>query len=171
MSIAARAQSLLVDVNRPGNMIRRMYDFVSPLPGGTALFSRLVGQAAPYTGSMGARVEEVREGYARVKLRDRRAVRNHLNCIHAVALANLAELTGNLALAYSLPSDARFIVAGMNIEYLHKARGTITAETHCPVPDTSDKQTYPVLVVLRDRDGTEVVRATLQSLVGPKKPA
>ena len=65
---------------------------------------------------------------------DRRAVRNHLDCVHAIALANLAELAGNVALAYSLPDDARFIVSGMEIEYLKKARGMITAIGESPVP-------------------------------------
>jgi uncharacterized protein (TIGR00369 family) len=169
MSIATRAQSILVDVNRPGNMIRSAWQRLGPIPGGKRLFSALVGQAAPYTGTMGASVLDLREGYARVRLRDRRAVRNHLGCVHAVALANLCELTGNLAMAYSLPDDARFIVAGMNIDYLKKARGPITGETECPVPSSSAKTTYEVPVVLRDERGEEVAKAVLRTQVGPKK--
>ena len=76
--------------------------------------------------TIGAVVRELGDGYSKVTLADRRAVRNHLSCVHAVALANLVELTGNMALAYSLPDDARFIVAGMRLDYVKKARGTIT---------------------------------------------
>lgn len=169
MSIASRAQGLIVDVDRPGNMIRGLYERLASLPGGKRLFGRLVGEAAPYTGTIGARVIELREGHARVAMADRRAVRNHLRCVHAVALVNLAELTGNLAMAYSLPDDARFIVAGLSIEYLKKARGPITAETECPVPTTSAKETYEVPVSLRNAAGEEVARAMLQTLVGPKR--
>jgi uncharacterized protein (TIGR00369 family) len=169
MSIATRAQALIVDVDRPGNMIRTMWDRLAGLPGGKRLFARLVGQAAPYTGTIGAEVVELREGYARVVLRDRRAVRNHLRCVHAVALANLAELTGNLAMAYSLPDDARFIVAGLSVDYLKKARGKITGETDCPVPTSHEERTYEVAVSLRDETRVEVARATLRTLVGPKK--
>ncbi|MFI5302021.1 MAG: DUF4442 domain-containing protein, partial [Polyangiales bacterium] len=98
------------------NVVRDLWDATHRLPGGRLAFSLAVGRAAPYTGSIGARVEELRRGHARVILRDRHAVRNHLDCVHAIALANLAELTGNIALAYSLADDARFIVAGMSIE-------------------------------------------------------
>jgi len=40
---------------------------------------------------------------------------------------------GNVALAYSLPDDGRFIVSGLEIEYVKKARGTITAIGESPV--------------------------------------
>ena len=169
MSLATRAQSFVVDVNRAGNIVRSAWNRLERLPGGKRLFSRLVGQAAPYTGTLGAQVCELREGYAKVTLRDRRRVRNHLGSVHAVALANLAELTANVAMAYTLPDDARFIVAGMSIEYVKKARGVITGESNCPVPQSSEKQTYEVPVVMRDAQGDEVARATLFSLVGPKK--
>lgn len=141
---------------------------MSGLPGGRRLFSAMVGRLAPYTGSIGAVVEALEIGFSRVKMEDRRAVRNHLRSIHAIALANLAELTGNVALAYSLPDDGRFIVAGMDIEYLKKARGTLTAECECPVPPDASRAEYDVSVSIRDADGDEVAKATLRSLVGPK---
>ena len=169
MSLASRAQAVFVDVNREGNFVRKLWDRVVGLPGGKVLFSRLVGQAAPYTGSMGATVIELGEGHARVAMPDRRKVRNHLNCVHAIALTNLAELTGNVAMAYSLPDDARFIVAGLSIEYIKKARGTITGVWRCTVPTSSEKTTYEVEVSLQNSHGQEVALAKLQTLVGPKK--
>jgi acyl-coenzyme A thioesterase PaaI-like protein len=126
---------------------------------------------APYTGSIGAVVNVLKPGYAEVVLEDRRAVRNHLDCVHAIALANLAELAGNIALAYSLPDDARFIVSGFDIEYTKKARGTITAIGEPPVPRTAARQQYDVPVSLRDAAGDEVARVVLRTLVGPKQGA
>ena len=153
------------------NLIRQTWDLLTAVPGGKAVFSRLVGRMAPYTGTIGARVTALRTGHAEVQLEDRKAIRNHLSSIHAVALANLAELTGNVALAYSLPDDARFIVSGMSIEYLKKARGTLTATSDCPVPASSARREFEVPVSIRDASGDEVARAVLRSLVGPKPKA
>jgi uncharacterized protein (TIGR00369 family) len=160
----------LPDMEARGNVIRTAWDRLRDVPAGRGLMSALVGRAAPYTGTIGARVEELRDGYARVTMRDRPRVRNHLRCVHAVALANLAELTGNVAVAYSLPEDARFIVAGMSIEYLKKARGTITGVSEPPPVTSSDKREIEVAVRLEDTTGEVVARATLRTLVGPKRP-
>ncbi|HEY5952372.1 MAG TPA: hotdog fold domain-containing protein [Kofleriaceae bacterium] len=150
------------------NLIRQAWDLLSGVPGGKSVFSRLVGRMAPYTGTIHANVTVLRAGYAEVAMADKKSVRNHLDCVHAIALANLAELAGNIALMYGLPDDARFIVSGMEIEYVKKARGTIRAIGEAPVPRTSARAAYDVPVTLRDEAGEEVARAVLHSLVGPK---
>lgn len=153
------------------NAIRRAWDSLSPLPGGRRAFSRLVGTVAPYTGTLGAEVQELSIGHSLVRLTDRRAVRNHLRSVHAVALANLVELTGNLAVAYSLADDARFIVKGMNLDYLKKARGTLTARCDCDVPRDSERREIQIVVDVLDASGDVVTRGTLLTLVGPKRRA
>lgn len=154
-----------------GNMIKSAWNRLSGLPGGSYLFSKFVGRAAPYTGSIDAHIVSLEENYAKVVLHDRPAVRNHLRCVHAIALANLAELCGNVAVAYTLPDDARFIVAGMSIEYLKKARGTLIAESRPNIGKSSEKQEVEVLVEIRDKKGELCTRATLRTLIGPKKAA
>ena len=151
----------------PRNVLREAWRVLSRVPGGRTLFSRLVGRMAPYTSSIRATIVELRPGYAQVEMADRRAVRNHLDSIHAVALVNLAELCGNVALFYSLPEGSRFIVSGITIDYVKKARGTITAVSECPIPAPGVRAEYKVPVVLRDASGAEVAHAILRSLVGP----
>jgi len=159
----------VLDLDGDTNLIRASWDRLAPLPGGDRVFSKLVGRMAPYTGTIRARVVQLELGHSRVVMKDRPGLRNHLRSVHAVALANLAELTGNVALAYSMPDDARFIVAGMDLDYVKKARGTIEGRCDCPVPSSSERAEYMVPVTLHDPGGDVVVKATLRTLVGPKK--
>ncbi len=153
------------------NLVRDAWTLLSRMPGGRALFSRVLGRMAPYTGSISASVVELLPGRSEVHMQDRPRLRNHLDSLHAVALANLGELAGNIALAFSLPGDARFIVSGIEIEYVKKARGTIVAIGECAVPKSNARMTYDVMVSMRDGGGAEVATAVLHSLVGPKAPA
>jgi uncharacterized protein (TIGR00369 family) len=156
-----------LDSSGSHNAIRALWDRLRDLPAGPRLFSMLMSQAIPYTGSISARVLELRPGFARVAMADRAKLRNHLHSLHAVALANLAEYTGNLALAYSLPDGARFIVKDLSISYLKKARGRIVAECSCPVPTSSETHDYLLEVTLQDEQGETVTRAKLSTRVGP----
>lgn len=153
----------------PESIIREQWDRWSKRPGGKRIFSLLLGRVVPYTGSMGATVEELRPGYARATLRDRRRVRNHLRSVHAVALMNLAELATGLSLNYALPSDARSILKGLSIEYLKKARGTLTAEATAPVLADNAERDIVLDIGIRDAAGDVVATAKAHWLVGPRK--
>lgn len=154
-----------------GTWIREGWRTASRLPGGRKLFSRALGLAIPYTGSIGAEVLALEPGYARVKLEDRRAVRNHLASVHAIALCNLGELAGNLALVASLPDDARFIVTKLGIEFKKKARGQLVAECRCAPPASSERREYQLFVNVRNSSDEVVATVVLTTLVGSTRAA
>lgn len=153
----------------PEAAIREQWTRLSALPGGKRLFSLLLGRLVPYTGTIGARVEALGPGHARVVLRDRRRVRNHLRSVHAVALMNMAELATGLALNFALPADARSILKGLSMEYHKKARGTLTAEARAPVLADNGERDLEVTTEVRDAAGEVVATARAHWLVGPRK--
>ena len=145
------------------------WERLSRLPAGSRLFSLFLGQIAPYSGSIGARVEAIRPGYARVCLKDKRRVRNHLKSIHAIALVDLGEIATGLAVLSTLPANMRGIVLNIHADYLKKARGTLTAaaEFNLPAP-LQDNTTCEVEARLTDQSGETVTLVRATWLIGYK---
>lgn len=145
--------------------VMRWWSRLATLPAGRYLFSLLLGWFIPYTGTIHARVEELRPGQARLAMADRRRVRNHLNSIHAIALLNLGEVASGLAVFSALSADMRGILTEIRAEYLKKARGRLTAhaEFHPPeLAEDDDDRTCEVEAIIEDASGdtVTVVRAT-----------
>ena len=140
----------------PGARLRSLWIRLSPLPGGRWLFSRLLGKMVPYSGALGATVVQLDPGHVRVRLRDRRGVRNHLRSVHAIALSNLGELSTGLALLGALPPTVRGILTGIDTEYHKKARGLLEAEARCEVPEVAASIERVVEAEIRDTDGDVV---------------
>jgi len=125
---------------------------------GKQLFARAIALAVPYTGSIAPLVLELEAGRAKVQMRDRWSVRNHLRCVHAVALMNLGEATTGLAVMSLLPPGARGIVTELTMEYVKKARGTITGDARVEVPAGPGTHEFDVRGELRNSIGEVVAR-------------
>lgn len=158
-------------VPAPGQRLRSLWGRLSPYPGGKWLFSRILGRMAPYSGTIGALVEQLEPGYAKVSLADRRRVRNHLDSIHAVALVNLAEQASGLAVLMGLPSDVRGILTGLTITYLKKARGRLVAECRCAIPAVAGSIDYEAVATIKDSGEEVVAQAVARWRLGLTKPA
>ena len=138
-------------------------------PLGKWLFKRIIEHHIPYTGSIKADVQRLQPGYCEVKLCYRRSNTNHLNSIHALALSNLGEMTGGLAMMTGLDANIRGIVTGINTEYLKKARGDLLAKCTASIPTvTEPKTTHEVEAHIFDEANELVTRVTVQWLLSPR---
>ncbi len=140
------------------------------LPKGPQIFSRLLGMAVPYSGSIGAEIRELRPGFCKAVLRDRRAVRNHLRSIHAVAITNLGEMATGLAINSAIPKNHRGIVSKLETEYLKKSRGTLTVQAEIDlIPELKENTTYVVTASIYDASDSEVARVKATWIIGPSR--
>jgi len=140
-------------------------------PGGTWLFDRVLASTIPYTGTIRPRILELEPGRAVVELRDRRRVRNHLRSIHAIALANLAELTTGLALHAGMDPGIRAILVELTVEYRKKARGTLRSEATTQPVTSPEEREIAVEATVRDAAGDVVTVSRARWKVGPGDPS
>lgn len=153
----------------PGKVLLKLWCRLRPLPGGAWLFSRIFGWLVPYSGSVRSRVLVLEPGHAEVRIPDRRANRQHLGSIHAVALVNVAEQASGLALLSGLPDGIRGIVTQISMQYLRKARGPIRAVCHVAVPTVTTDTEFDVAAQCLDGSANVVAVATVRWRLGPER--
>ena len=129
---------------------------------GRWLFAKVICRKAPYFSSIKPRFLRFGPGACEVSLKKRRAVLNHLGTVHAIAVCNLAELGGGLAVDAALPETHRWIPKGMTVVYIKPATTDLTAIAICTLPEElPDSSDQVVTVDVRDTSNTVVFRAII----------
>jgi len=157
------------EVRGPGARLLSNWQRARRLPFGDQLFTWALGNMVPYTATIAPRVLELRPGFARVAMSDRRRVRNHLDSVHAIALANLGEFASGAAMITALPPDVRSIVTGLSIEYMKKARGALVAEARVTVPAVTGDVEHVVHADIHDQAGDLVACVDVRWRLSPRE--
>lgn len=98
---------------------------------GKTAFNTMISVVSPYSGSINPVVEEFDSNITKCYIHDNNSLRNPFNSIHALALANLGELTSGLLMMNHLQfNKQRGIITKISIEYYKKAKGKITSICH-----------------------------------------
>jgi acyl-coenzyme A thioesterase PaaI-like protein len=66
-------------------------------------------------------------GRCEVRIRNRRAIHNHLGTVNAIAMCCMAERAAGTMIDASLPPTHRWIPRGMTVDYLKKAATDLRA--------------------------------------------
>lgn len=149
----------------------KLYAKITRWPFGHWVFSRAVCFKAPFFGTIAPTITRLEDGRCEAVFKDRRAVRNHIGSVHAIALCNLAELCAGVMTDASLPKDMRWIPKGMTVSYLKRAKGRMHAVATPMIPIVSSGAGYdlPVSVDVTDAAGDTVFHAEIRMWMSPKK--
>lgn len=143
------------------------YQRISKLPFGNRIFSRLVTFIAPYFASIHPLIKDVRPGHCAILIKERRSIRNHIGTIHAIAMCNIAELAMGIVADVSIKPNLRWIPRSMKVEYLSKAKGTLTGI--CDIdPEIIVPGDVDVPVEVMNESGKIVFRAVITLYISEK---
>lgn len=102
---------------------------------------------------------------ATVSLKQRWALQNHIKTVHAIAVCNLIEMNMGLVAEASIPKHLRWLPMGMNVEYLKKATGKLTATSEIDPQTFFSLPKYPgevyVPVEVKNSEGVVVTKANV----------
>lgn len=150
------------------NRILKLQSQLIKKPFGKKIFSMILARYAPYFTTIKPYVIELRPNYIKASMRKRRAVHNHLKTVHAIASCNLCEFAAGILMETSIPKHRRWIPVGMTVEYIKKAKTDLTATCDLSSVDWNTVQEVPCEVSVKDKDGVEVVFATIRMRVSDK---
>lgn len=151
------------------NKLLHAYNQCAGLPFGKRIFSKLVCLKAPYFGTIKPIFHQLRPGGCVIRMKNRRAVHNHIGSVHAIAMCCLAELTAGTMLEVSLPPGMRWIPKGMRVEYRKIARTDLTAFCEIPAEELHQPGELPMTVRVEDVSSEEVFRAVIDMHISERK--
>jgi len=173
MQVGTKFKDLLsqlkIKQNSAMSPVLNIWKKLSPKPFGKWLFTRVICFKAPYFATISPRFEALRPGYARVSMKIRRGVQNHIQSVHAIAMCNLAELGAGTMMEASLSQNMRWLPRGMSVQYLKVARTNLVAE--CVANDIDDGPARDVIVScdIKDAGGNIVCHADVAMYISPRK--
>lgn len=154
-----------------GSTMLNTYRALEKRPFGKILFSRIVCWKAPYFATIRPMFRRLEPGYGEVTAPNRRAIRNHLGTVHAIACCNIAELIGGSTLDATLSPTHRWIPKGMSVQYLAKAATDIRAvATINDVSDLGATESREIVVPVDvfDTHNSVAVHADITMWVSPR---
>lgn len=149
---------------------QQLFNRFAAWSGGKWLFSKIICWKAPYFSTIKPLFRDLKPGYCEITVRKRRAIENHLKSVHAIAMANMCELSAGMLTEVSIPAHLRWIPLNMQINYVHKAKTDVRAVATAELPTHwLDSQDVPVSVTVFDTQNQPVVTAVITMRVSQKK--
>ena len=122
-----------------------------------------LGRAVPFTGTAGLQFEQMTPVSVTVSLANRRPVQNHIQGVHAAAMALLAETTTGMVVGMNVRDDCLPLCKSMHIDFKRRAQGGLRAvarlsPAQCELMQKNVKGEVSVLVEVTDESGAAPIQ-------------
>ena len=157
------------------NLIRIVGKFVFLPPNlRSTVISKIFGRVVPLVGTAGLRYDELTPERVVVSIRNRRPVQNHIDGVHAAAMALLAETATGCVVGMNLPDDKLPLIKSLKVDYQKRTKGDMRAvatlsNEQIQLIRTTPKGEVLVPVVVTDESGQEPIQCEMLWAWVPKK--
>lgn len=145
----------------PLNRLSRAVALIGKLPSllQPPALSLLFGSQVKFVGTAKVRVLEITPNRAALCIANRRKVQNHIDGVHAAAMALLAESATGFLVGMSLPDDKLLLIKTLKMDYLKRATGALKAVatlTHDQIEAIRTQEKGEVLVAVTVTDSADI---------------
>lgn len=130
------------------------------------LLNRTLGRVVPLVGTAGLQFLKLEPGRVELYINNRKHVQNHIQGVHAAAMALLAETATGFVVGMSIPDDKLPLIKSMKIDYTKRAEGGLTAvatltDEQIRQIQTTEKGDVTVSVKVIDESGVEPIQCEM----------
>jgi acyl-coenzyme A thioesterase PaaI-like protein len=150
------------------NPLRTFVDKVNQYPDwlSAMLMTRVFRFKVKLAGTTGIEVLHTDGKTTTFRQRNRRKAQNHIGSVHAAAMALLAESCTGFIVGINLPGDKLPLIKRMNLNYVKRATGDMTAvasltDEQIALMQTEEKGEVKVKVQVTDATGIEPVECEM----------
>jgi hypothetical protein len=143
------------------------FNFLSRFPLGRTFFSGFLSAIAPYSASVTPRVEQISVDDKNfvtcvISCEDQPWLHNPYNSIHAIALANIGELSSGVAAFVAMQNTklVKGIPIQINMEYFKKGRGTMKSTATIDMKLFSASGEVKLESIITDRKNDMIAKCT-----------
>lgn len=128
--------------------------------------SLLFGSQVKFAGTAKVRVHELTQNRAVMSLANKRKVQNHIQGVHAAAMALLAESATGFLVGMNVPDDKLPLIKSLKVDYLKRAVGGLRAEARLTPEQiqaihSQDKGEVLVAVQVTDEGGNQPIQCEM----------
>jgi acyl-coenzyme A thioesterase PaaI-like protein len=121
----------------------------------------------PYLSTSSIELIEFSPASARLSVRNRRKVQNHMGSVHASAMYLLAEAATGTVVAANLPDRSRYSVTHSEVDYVRRAVGDLVAHASLDEAQQQALREQPkgrlkIPVQVLDQEGNEPAHFTIE---------